>query len=192
MKNRGKQKRSKDTIQTILAAATNVLMEHGYEKATTNRISERAGYSVGTVYQYFDDKEDIYAELIDQTLAQLVLAAANCPIQATLKQTLKQLLAGVLQRFEQNPALIQALEAVLAGQFRDKRSAAYETLIASTTKILEAHRDEVVVEDLELAARVIVGAAEGMSNAGNAELIKYEDLETHLLRLQFAYLTMKY
>ena len=167
-------------------------MEHGYEKATTNRISERAGYSVGTVYQYFDDKEDIYAELIDQTLAQLVLAAANCPIQATLKQTLKQLLAGVLQRFEQNPALIQALEAVLAGQFRDKRSAAYETLIASTTKILEAHRDEVVVEDLELAARVIVGAAEGMSNAGNAELIKYEDLETHLLRLQFAYLTMKY
>jgi AcrR family transcriptional regulator len=60
LKNKGKQQRSRETIKTILGAAAQVLIEQGYEKATTNRIAECAGYSVGTLYQYFDHKEDIY------------------------------------------------------------------------------------------------------------------------------------
>ena len=166
-------------------------MEHGYEKSTTNRIAERAGYSVGTLYQYFGDKEDIYGELIDQTLAELQQSAANSPIKATLKETLQEQIIRILQGLEQNPALIQALEALLAGQFRSKRDAAYESLIVSTTRLLEAHRNEVEVEDLNLAARIVVAAGEGMANSGNLGLMKYEDLEAHLLRLQLAYLTMK-
>lgn len=165
-------------------------MEHGYEKSTTNRIAERAGYSVGTVYQYFDNKEDVYAEVIDQTLDALLQAAANSPIKATLKQTLQQFIARILQRFEQNPALIQALEALLAGQFRAKRNAVQESIVDSVTRLLEAHREEVVIEDLGLAARVIVATAEGMSNAGNPEQLSLEDLESQLLRLQYAYLTL--
>ena len=191
MKNKGKQQRSRDTIKTILGAATQVLVDLGYEKATTNRIAERAGYSVGTLYQYFDDKEDIYGELVDQALAELLLAAADSPIQATLRETLQQFLGRILGGFEQNPALIQALESLLVGQFREKRNAAYESVIASIARLLEAHRKEIVVEDLGLAARIIVGATEGLSNSGNMALMNYQDLETHALRLQLAYLTMK-
>ena len=191
LKNKGKQQRSRDTIEVILGAAAQVLMDEGYEKATTNRIADRAGYSVGTLYQYFDDKKDIYGELIDQTLAELQRTAANCPTQATLRETLQQLLARILQGLEQSPALIQALQALLVGQFRDKRNAAYESIIASTTRLLEAHRSEIVVEDLGVAARIIVGAAESMSYSGNVELMKYHDFEAHVLRLQLAYLTMK-
>ena len=70
-------------------------MEHGYEKSTTNRIAERAGYSVGTVYQYFDNKEDVYAEVIDQQTGCFgSRAAAKCPIEASLKQTLHSLSPG--------------------------------------------------------------------------------------------------
>jgi hypothetical protein len=36
-----------------------------------------------------------------------------------------------------------------------------------------------------------VGATESLSNSGNIDLMKYQDLETHALRLQLAYLTMK-
>ena len=191
LKNKGKQQRSRETIKTILGAAAQVLIGQGYEKATTNRIAECAGYSVGTLYQYFDDKEDIYGELIDQALVELLRAAVNCPIQACLEETLKELLARVIRGLEQNPALIQALQELLVGQFRYKRNAAYESIIASTTRLLEAHRSEIVVDDLRLAARIIVGAAEGVANSGEIELMQHHDLEAHLLRLQLAYLTRK-
>lgn len=191
LKNKGKQQRSRDTIKTILGAATQVLLDQGYEKATTNRIAERAGYSVGTLYQYFDDKEDIYSELVDQALEELLLAAVDCPIQANLEETLQCFLARILGAFGENPALIQAMESLLLGQFREKRNAAYESVTTSIVRLLEAHRDEIVVENLKLAARIIVGATEGLANSGNMELMKYTDIETHALRLQLAYLTMK-
>ena len=191
MKNKGKQQRSRETIKTILGAAAQTLIAQGYEKATTNRIAECAGYSVGTLYQYFDDKEDIYGELIDQALVELMKAAVNCPIQTSLEETLHELLARIIRGLEQNPALIQALQELLVGQFRYKRNAAYESIIASTTRLLEAHRSEIAVDDLSLAARIIVGAAEGVVNSGEIKLMQHHDLEAHLLRLQFAYLTQK-
>ena len=191
MKNTGKQQRSRETIKTILGAAAQVLIEQSYEKATTNRIAESAGYSVGTLYQYFDDKEDIYGELIDQALVELMSAAVNCPIQTSLEETLQELLARIISGLEQNPALIQALQELLVGQFRYKRTSAYESIIASTTRLLEAHRSEIAVDDLSLAARIIVGAAEGVANSGEIELMQHHDLEAHLLRLQLAYLTRK-
>ena len=191
MKNRGKQKRAKNTIQTILNAAIQVLVTHGYEKATTNRVAERAGYSVGTLYQYFEDKEDIYGEVVDQALLNLLHGAASCPIEATLEKTLQQLLQQILRGVEQNPAVIHALEALLVGHFRAKRDNALESVIASTTRLLEAHRGEIVIEDLNLAARIIVGASEGLSNSANIHWMEYHELEAHLLRLQVAYLTMK-
>lgn len=191
MKNKGKQQRSRDTIQTILSAAGQVLIDHGYEKATTNRIAEYAGYSVGTLYQYFDNKEDIYGELVDQALSKLIAAAANCPVKDTLEITLKELLYRILNALEQNPALIQSIEALLVGRFRDKRAAGFESIVDSISRLLEAHRDEIVVKDLGIAARILVGASEGLANGGKTGLASHEDLEKQALRLQLAYLTMK-
>lgn len=190
MKNIGKQDRSRRTIRTILRAAIQVLIDEGYEKSTTNRIAERAGYSVGTVYQYFDDKEDIYAEIVDQVLLKIREATAGCAIQPSLKETLRSLLARVLGAMEEDPAMIQALEPLMNGRFREKRTAAYDDLVASTVRLLAAHRDEIVVEDLELAARLLLGATSGVANSENAPVLQSPDLLQHVLRLQYAYLTL--
>ena len=191
MKHKGKQTRSRETIQTILAAAGQVLIDHGYEKATTNRIAEHSGYSVGTLYQYFEDKEDIYSEVVDQALSNLISAAADCPVQDTLENTLEHLLNRILQALERNPALIQSIESLLVGQFRDKREAAFDALVNSISMLLEPHKDEIAVEDLDLAAGILVGATEGLTNNNKIRLINHEDLATQALRLQLAYLTMK-
>lgn len=190
MKSKGKQERSRQTISTILRAAVEVLIDEGFERATTNRIAERAGYSVGTLYHYFNDKEDIYAEIIDQLMQQLNDSTSNCAIQPTLIQTLETWLTLLLAALDQDPATIQALEALLAGQFRVKRQAAYHDLVASTVQLLEAHRDEIVVEDLELAAGIIVGATAGLATSENAMMLVSPKVIQHILRLQFAYLTL--
>ena len=64
------QARSRRTVDSILEAADRVLRTDGYLAASTNRLARVAGFSVGSLYQYFDDKESVVGELIDRTLAE--------------------------------------------------------------------------------------------------------------------------
>lgn len=60
------QRRSIETVEQVLAAAAQVFETHGYAGATTNRIAERAGVSVGTLYQYFPSKEAVAVALLEE------------------------------------------------------------------------------------------------------------------------------
>jgi AcrR family transcriptional regulator len=64
------QKRSKATVDEILAAAAQVFESHGYAAGTTNRISHRAGVSIGTLYQYFPSKDAIAVALLERHIAE--------------------------------------------------------------------------------------------------------------------------
>jgi AcrR family transcriptional regulator len=63
------QKRSRVTVEEILGAAAQVFEARGYAAGTTNRIAERAGVSIGTVYQYFPSKEAIAVALLERHIA---------------------------------------------------------------------------------------------------------------------------
>src|SRR5688572_25702805 len=60
------QARSQATVGVILDATARVLTREGYDRASTNRIAETAGVSVGSLYQYFRSKESLVAALIDR------------------------------------------------------------------------------------------------------------------------------
>ena len=60
-----RQRRAHETRARILDAARAVFEEHGYAHGTTNRIAEAAGLSVGSLYQYFPNKDAILVELVD-------------------------------------------------------------------------------------------------------------------------------
>lgn len=55
----------------ILDAATRVLIEEGFERASTTRIADRAGISSGSLYQYFSNREAIFAALEARQFDQL-------------------------------------------------------------------------------------------------------------------------
>jgi len=57
------QDRSRATVDAILEATADILVRDGYEKLTTNRIAERAGVDIASLYQYFPGKDAIVAEL---------------------------------------------------------------------------------------------------------------------------------
>ncbi len=59
------QARSRQTVEVLLDAAAEVFDEHGFE-ATTERIVERAGVSVGSLYQYFPNKDALIAALAER------------------------------------------------------------------------------------------------------------------------------
>lgn len=60
------QARAKRTIETILEATAQILAEEGSERLTTNYLSRKAGFSVGTIYQYFPNREAIILALIER------------------------------------------------------------------------------------------------------------------------------
>ncbi len=58
-----KQQRSRQTVEAVLEAVPRVLRRHGAEAITTNRVAEVAGVSIGSLYQYFPDKQAIFMAL---------------------------------------------------------------------------------------------------------------------------------
>lgn len=58
-----RQERSRATVEAILEAATDILIRQGASRLTTNRIADRAGVNIASLYQYFPGKDAIIAEL---------------------------------------------------------------------------------------------------------------------------------
>lgn len=59
-----KQNRSKGTVEAILTAVTHIMDKDGAGGLTTNKIAEKAGVSVGSLYQYFKNKESIFEAIL--------------------------------------------------------------------------------------------------------------------------------
>jgi AcrR family transcriptional regulator len=60
------------TVAAIIEAATQILQSDGEEGLTTNRIAERAGVSIGSLYQYFADKEAIIEAIAERERDQII------------------------------------------------------------------------------------------------------------------------
>ena len=58
------QKRAKETHNRIIEAARTVFARHGFDAATTTMIAEGAGVSIGSVYAHFEDKIEIFLEIL--------------------------------------------------------------------------------------------------------------------------------
>ena len=55
-----KQERSRLLVESIIDATAIVIAKHGLAAVTTARITDEVGISIGSLYQYFDNKEDLY------------------------------------------------------------------------------------------------------------------------------------
>lgn len=64
------QRRSAETVDRILAAAARLFDEDGYRATTTNHVAEAAGISVGSLYQYFPNKDSLLVALAERHLAE--------------------------------------------------------------------------------------------------------------------------
>src|SRR6202161_4397083 len=59
------QARSAVTVEEIAEATIQVLLRHGAQRLTTTRVAERAGVSVGTLYQYYPNKQSLLFAVLE-------------------------------------------------------------------------------------------------------------------------------
>ncbi len=171
---RAKQDRAQETVSVVLEAAAQVLQREGYARATTNRIAKTAGVSVGTIYQYFNDKDEIFDALIRREIdgLQKVLRDAAPARHESMADALRKLLLALVHIRPEAPALYRSLEQVPNALFRRRVAAARGGVVQWVREFLAMHPRELRVQDLDTAAFVIVSAAEGVAMNASPEFYR--------------------
>jgi AcrR family transcriptional regulator len=193
-----RQGRSKVTVDAILEATERVLAQRGLEATTTTEVAEIAGVSVGTLYQYFPNKQSLVAAVIearldrDLTVIDEALARAR-PLP--LREGLQELARVQALLYSSEPALYREMVAALGELERTRRvEAIIEHTIASVAELLAARADEHDHPDPQLAAWVMVHNGVQLMRAAvkeRPELILGGALFRELERMGGRYLGMK-
>jgi len=164
-----RQSRSQATVTAILDATAHILIERGFAAASTNAVAERAGVSVGSLYQYFPNKDALVSALRarhgDQMMA-VILHALTKAMDATLIDGLTGLVEATVEAHRVDADLHQVLEQQLGDMDMDDQHDEYlgvmeERIVA----LLARHRDEITAPDLKLAAFMLLHAAHGLIHA---------------------------
>lgn len=107
-----KQERSRETVEAILGATALVLEREGYDRATTRRISEVAGVSVGSLYQFFPNKESLVVALYERHLGDLISAFGSrfeASARVPLPEAVRSLVGAALELHAVDPDLHRVL-----------------------------------------------------------------------------------
>jgi AcrR family transcriptional regulator len=92
------QARSAASVDAILEATIQVLLQVGKERLTTTKVALRAGVSVGTLYQYFPNKSALLKGALKRHLDQ-VTEAVERACQEQKGQSLEQMAAALVSAF---------------------------------------------------------------------------------------------
>ncbi len=161
-----RQARAVATVSAILEGAAQVLETEGFEKLTTTRVAERAGTSVGSLYQYYPSKLALLVAVAEAKLLLIDRALAtifDLPKTASLRDQVRVMITALIEEKKRRPRL----NAELARQAPRLEK---ERLIAGTLDrahgmiraLLDAHGSEIDVTDTDLSAWLIVHAVNGM------------------------------
>ena len=148
-----KQARARATVDAILEAAFQILEADGLAKLTTSRIAERAGVSIGTLYQYFPDREAILAAMgqrqSDAMREKITSIVLENPDPRNIRTIVRALMHGIQGSAETRMVLSDALfrtggEAIVGRQhltFLDSISgrAEYDFVLGKESAFILTH-----------------------------------------------------
>ncbi|MEV0276362.1 TetR/AcrR family transcriptional regulator [Streptomyces sp. NPDC050610] len=190
-----KQVRAELTRRRILKAAADVFADYGYAAGTTNRIAERAGISIGSLYQYYPNKDAILVELtaahLDAGLT-LVQKRRDGELPESLEDILRLFVRGAISNHRGHPQLLRVLfeQAPRTAQLMELMYAYEASSVEFTRELLDRH-PEVRVEDKQTAARLVVTSVELLVHRLVAEPnpVDVDRFENELVAMLTRYLT---
>ncbi len=189
-----RQERSTASVEAILQATVQVLLMVGRANLTTTRVAQRAGVSVGTLYQYFPNKSALLQALLKRHLdgvADAVEVACQSLGGASLAAMAEGITGAFVKAKFQNIETSVALYAV-SGDVEGKRIAAemQARAVKAIAALLETAHPHPVAEP-DVAASTLLSAMAGVSRGMLEAGVKRGTmavLETELTRLARAYL----
>lgn len=149
-----KQARAQATVEAIIIGAAQVLTAQGFEGLTTARVAERAGVSIGSLYQYFPNKQALAAAVVDcygELFAAAFRQAMATHPQGTLSQTVDAMIEFASVSYQHGPELHRALNELASRVDRVEKIGQISARIAGVIEEqLRLHTQE-IAGDLDLA-----------------------------------------
>ena len=160
-RSRPQQRRSQEMRQRLLDTAAQ-LLEQG-EAVTTKEIADASHVSIGTVYRYFSDREEIIGLLLEEAIQAIyndVTAAVGAALDLELEEATLLVVESLTSSFERNAAILVAVgergtDPVLARNVE-------ATLFALARVIPARHRPDLTPAELD----DLVFVAMGFTSAG--------------------------
>ena len=164
-----RQSRSLGTVKAILDATARILVERGFAAVTTNAVAERAGVSVGSLYQYFPNKDALVTALHAHHGEQM-MAVIQRVLTKAMDATLDDALAGLIEATVEAHRVDSDLHCVLELQLgaMDMATLEDEYVVVMEERIvalLARHRGEITAPDLKLAAFMLMHSAHALIHA---------------------------
>lgn len=191
-----RQSRSQATVKAILDATARILVERGFATVTTNAVAELAGVSVGSLYQYFPNKDALVTALHARHGEQM-MAVIQRALTKAMDATLDDALAGLVEATVEAHRVDSDLHSVLELQLgaMDKPSLEEEYVGVMQERIvalLARHRGVITTPDLKLAAFMLMHSAHALIHAVVLERPKGVSLKAatqEIVRMMKGYLT---
>lgn len=182
------QARSQETVAVILEASARILESDGLRAFNTNAVAARAGVSVGSLYQYFPNKDAILLALIgrfEDGLHDAVLNAVQGGKGQGLKTRLKVLVRSLVTAHYDRPRLNRVLEAEEERLGSGADSGAFH---AGVLQLLQDHKDEVAVPVSTVTERAIIAILRALVDLGLSTGASHRSTERQAMRALCGYL----
>jgi AcrR family transcriptional regulator len=162
------QERSRATVAALVEATARILVSEGFDRASTNRIAEVAGVSVGSLYQYFPSKEALVLAVVERhnrEIMEVIRHVLDEIESLPLDEAVHKLVAMAIDAHRVDPKLHYVLSEQIprTGPLEDVDSALRHAH-AAFRAYLESRSDELEVADVGLAAFVCATAIEAVAH----------------------------
>jgi AcrR family transcriptional regulator len=186
-------------VEAILDATTRILVKDGYVRLTTNSVAEIAGISIGSLYQYFPNRDALingvaqrYSDKMKSELSEILIQTKPNGLRAAVTAMVQ----GIAARNATNPALNHILNHELPRlgnmEWRDDIAA---RSLAIADGLLSAHRSELRSDiDQKTAAFLLAKTVEAvMTSMGQAQKarLKKAAIESSLIEMLLLFLLGK-
>ncbi len=162
------QERSRLTVNAILDATARVLVKEGYDRASTNRIAAVAGVSIGSLYQYFPSKEALVAAVSERHSHEVLQLMRNVLVKVVarpIELAAREFVSAAVDGHRLNPKLHRVLAEQIPRIGRlESVDLINQNVHALIRGYLDAHRDEIDVADLDVAAFICVTTVEALTH----------------------------
>lgn len=194
VRRRPRQRRARQTVDAILDAVVRVLKREGFGAVTTNRIAEVAGVSIGSVYQYFPDKQAIFVALHQRHIEQVDRMVETKLVEhaaSSLDELMRAMIDGMINAHTADPELYELLltevphRADGTRDFTVRMHGAFRLAISSRAHELKKGRD------LDSLVFVVTHMVESLSHGvlfRRPPNLSFADAKREVARAVLAYL----
>jgi TetR/AcrR family transcriptional repressor of mexJK operon len=178
-----------EKAERVLDAGWDLFLSHGFESVSIEAIAAAAGVSKVTVYKHYPDKTALFEATVLRATLGIEASQNLTEATGTLRERLERFGIGLMRFLGTRPAI--AFHSFLAGEMRRHPALARRfyalgpgRTIANLAEIIAAAkaRGELAVDDPHLAAEMLVGAWQGLTNYRLALDIDDGDYEATLMR----------